>query len=128
MSDVATYTCNVCGGEASIRDSAEIYHGKSYGLALICNDYPKCDSFVGCHKDTGLPKGSLADAETRYWRKQAHAAFDPLWMNRGMSRAKAYEWMSKNLNLPPEACHVGMFNMMTCKALVLAIKAQELGL
>jgi hypothetical protein len=118
MSD---WLCPYCGSPATIRDSAEVYHGKSYGLALICTRYPECDSFVGCHKDSGLPKGTLANAELRDWRKRAHAAFDPLWREHHWNRKEAYAWMSRALAIPPDDCHIGMFNVAQCKELCMAI-------
>lgn len=112
--------CPYCGAATAIRDSACIY-GRSYGLALVCSNYPRCDSFVGCHRSTGLPKGTLANAELREARKQAHAAFDPLWREQHWNRREAYAWLSRTLSIQPKDCHIGMFNVEQCRAVVRAI-------
>ncbi|WP_278247013.1 zinc-finger-containing protein [Agathobaculum desmolans] len=67
--------CNYCGRKAELVDSKVIY-GTSYGMMYLCR---RCNAYVGCHKGTDRPLGRLADAELRYWKKAAHAVFDPLW-------------------------------------------------
>lgn len=47
-------------------------------------------------------------------RKRTHAAFDPLWKTRKMSRSQAYKWMAEVMNIPPEKAHIGMFNEKQC--------------
>ena len=120
-----SYTCRYCGKPATIRDSAEIYHGRSFGMALICTGYPACDSFVGCHKDTGLPKGSLANAETREWRKRAHAAFDPVWRGpqRKWDRGTAYCWLQNEMSLIPRECHIGLFDRQQCEQVIALVRS-----
>jgi len=49
-----------------------------------------CDAYVGVHKGTDKPKGRLANAELREYKKKAHSAFDPLWRFGGMMRRQAY--------------------------------------
>jgi hypothetical protein len=39
-----------------------------------------------------------------------------------MSRSKAYAWLSKKLQIPPEQCHIGMFNIEQCKATIKLVK------
>ena len=64
--------CRYCNGDVSIKDSSIIYQ-QSYGLIHICDS---CGAFVGCHKGTSNPLGTLANAELRELRKQAHSVFD----------------------------------------------------
>lgn len=116
--------CPYCGKPTEIRDSREIY-GRSYGLALICSGFPACDSYVGCHQDSGLPKGTLANAELRIARKQAHAAFDPLWRRPGDKRAhrqRAYAWLTAATGIPADDCHIGMMDVARCRLVIDAIK------
>ena len=47
-----------------------------------CTTYPDCRGSHGAHPD-GSPLGIPADAETREYRKLAHAAFDKLWNGGG---------------------------------------------
>lgn len=70
--------CPYCGRVAKYVDSSVIYYGHSYGMAYLCRP---CNAYVGVHSGTDRPKGSLANAELRGWRKATHARFDPLWQD-----------------------------------------------
>ena len=59
----------------------------------VCDRYPICNSYVAAHRSTLLPMGSLADAELRHKRIQAHRAFDRLWRSGLMSKKEAYQWI-----------------------------------
>lgn len=107
--------CPTCGKLAKFVNSQVIY-GKPYGMVWVCRDYPFCDSYVGAHKESGLPLGTLADANTRKARIDAHAAFDELW-KRGkiVSRTQAYKELAKYMGMPVKKCHIGSFKMIQCK-------------
>lgn len=121
-----TPPCPYCQAPTRISDSAIVY-GRSYGLVLICTAYPKCDAFVGCHKGSGMPKGTLANAPLREARKRAHAAFDPIWMGEGaeMRRRDAYAWLSYATGIPAEECHIGMMNESRCAMVVHACRGRH---
>lgn len=110
--------CPYCGAATRLADSAIIYNGTSYGLVWICERYPACDAFVGCHKGTETPMGRLANRELRYWKKRAHAEFDPLWKKGPMRRGDAYYWLSQKLDIPVDKTHIGMFDIDQCKETV----------
>ena len=75
------------------------------------------NAYVGVHTGTDRPKGSLANAELRGWRKAAHASFDPLWQDGPFKkRNAAYRWLSEQMKLPIEQTHIGMFTVEQCKA------------
>lgn len=116
--------CPYCGKQAEYVDSKIIYHGRSYGMIYICRP---CDAYVGVHDGTDVPKGSLANARVRYWRRLAHAAFDPLWQSGKFYRRRgaAYTWLSEKLGLPKEETHIGMFDVDNCKK-VIRIVEQEI--
>lgn len=79
-----------------------------------------------------MPLGRLADAELRDWKKRAHAVFDPLWKARaekrkreegdkyydGRSRGVGYKWLAGQLGIEVKECHIGMFDVETCKRVV----------
>ena len=46
---------------------------------------------------------------------EAHAAFDPIWKDGYMKRKEAYKWLSKQLDIPEQYTHIGMFGAETCK-------------
>lgn len=110
--------CPACKGRAELKDSAIIY-GRSYGLIWICEHFPTCNSYVGCHKGSSRPKGTLADGPTREWRKQAHAAFDALWM-RGLGgklgRGTAYAKLA--FHLGEKAVHIGESDGPRCRQII----------
>ncbi len=118
--------CPYCGAKAVWRDSSIVY-GKSYGPIWVCSNYPACDAYVGCHGGTRTPLGRMADAELRENKKQAHAAFDPLWKAGKMTRAEAYGWLAKELGIPRSECHIGMFDVEMCRRVVSAMMEREEG-
>ena len=114
--------CDYCGRRAEYVDSKIIY-GKSYGMVCLCRP---CDAYVGVHKGSDVPLGRLANAELRYWKKAAHAAFDPLWQYGRFKRHRnaAYRWLSDQMQLPVEKTHIGMFDIDQCKAAIQIIRSQ----
>ena len=106
--------CPYCGREAALVDSSEVY-SKSYGKIWLCHP---CSAWVGVHKGTDRPLGTLADDTTRHARKMAHRRFDPIWKSkkqgRGKARSKAYAWLAEELGITPAGCHIGLFDVETC--------------
>lgn len=119
-------TCPYCGSQAEFRDSRIIYgQGTNFGMVWICRQYPNCDAYVGVHKNTKRPLGRLANPELRRWKKAAHAAFDPMWRHKvlnGQDRREArnagYRWLAGQVGMALDDCHVGMFDVKTCKRVV----------
>jgi len=107
-------TCPYCGEKVEFTDSKVIY-GKSYGMIYLC---VPCDAYVGAHRDTNRPLGTLANKGLREWRKKAHAAFDPLWTENRMSRTCAYRHMRNCMKLSNRDAHIAMFDIEQCKLLI----------
>jgi hypothetical protein len=120
MAEPGGVQCPYCGELAVLKDSAEVYGGRSYGPIWDCRP---CDAYVGTHKNSPAhaPLGRLANAELRTWKIRAHAAFDPLWKTGGMGRSDAYALMAELLHIEPRAAHIGMFDVEQCQALVQAL-------
>jgi hypothetical protein len=112
--------CPYCAEEAVLTDSAEVY-SRSYGPIYLCRP---CQAWVGVHKGTTRPLGTLANAELREWRKRAHAAFDPLWKGRRMKRAVAYQRLAEIVGVPKQQAHIGMFTVEQCQKLINALAAK----
>ena len=106
--------CPYCGEPAQYRDS-EIIYGRSYGMIYICL---ACDAYVGVHKGTNQPLGTLANGRLRELRKQAHKEFDKLWRTGTFTRSQAYEWLAQTLKLPPNEAHIGRFDEEQCLELI----------
>lgn len=118
--------CPYCGKRAEFVDSAEVYHGRSYGMIYLCRP---CDAYVGCHGNGkgDSPKGRLANAELRRWKIAAHNAFDPLWKFgpfRG-HRNSAYAWLAEQMGLPKEKTHIGMFDVAECQQVIQICKNER---
>lgn len=64
----------------------------------------------------------MANHNLREMRKRTHAAFDPLWKSRRMTRSQAYKWMADVMNLPDEKAHIGMFDEKQCFELLKHIR------
>ena len=110
--------CPECGKESQQATGERIYphrqdlwHLKFY----LCED---CNAYVGCHRTTGEPLGSLATEDIRAARREAHAVFDPVWKQGVMQRHKAYSWLAKKLGIKVKDCHIGQFDVETCKRVV----------
>lgn len=119
--------CPYCNDKALFVNSSAVYQ-RDYGMIYLC---PRCDAYVGVHKKTNEPLGTLANAELRAWRKKAHAVFDPLWekkleikqrsgekCNKFEARNSGYKWLAQELGIDRKDCHIGMFDVETCQRVV----------
>jgi len=111
--------CPHCGEEAVLVDSIKVYR-KSYGNIWLCWNYPQCNSYVGVHKETNEPLGILGNANERFWRKEAHSAFDPLWMgDTDSTRSEAYRKV-KVIMRAQKDIHIGEADEAQCKKIIAA--------
>jgi zinc-finger-containing domain len=112
--------CPNCGDRVGLVSNKVIY-GREYGewpWAYRCNN-SKCDSYVGLHPFTNIPLGKLANPATREARKQAKAAFNPLWERGTMDRTVAYKWLAYQLGIENfEECHIGWFGVAMCERVI----------
>ncbi len=110
--------------------SAELYNGRNYGPMWLCRP---CAAWVGVHNNSPryLPLGRLANAELRAAKQAAHAVFDPLWQRKLIpdrrprqkgekkrARGDGYHWLADQLGIPFEQCHIGLFDVETCKRVI----------
>lgn len=119
-------TCDYCGNAAELVSGKVIYPHRPDLLRLKFWNCAPCKAYVGCHKKEGgngdgtNPLGRLANAELRAAKNQAHAAFDPLWRERGMKRGAAYGWLADKLGIHKSECHIGMMDVPMCRRVVAA--------
>lgn len=118
--------CPSCGKAAELlMNSAAVYGGRDFGPTWRCGP---CDTRVGCHPGTTRPLGNLAGARLRRARAAAHAVFDPLWhakvkravatpraIMQKIARTDAYSWLSRELKIIRDRCHIGMMDEADCK-------------
>lgn len=124
----SNFLCPYCGGEMILKDATFIYHSKkskNYGQVWVCENYPKCDSYVGCHKGTSIPKGRPANPRLRTLKKEAHKQFDPIWKSGLMSRKEAYKWLANMLDISLDECHIGMFDIKMCQKVIHLCRKQN---
>lgn len=115
-----TIRCPYCGGTAILRDASYVYGEKSKGGKLyVCSHYPACDSYVGVHPGTTIPKGTLANKALRLKRIKAHSIFDQIWRLGILSKSEAYHWMADKFGLDYRFAHIGCFNDYMCDQLIL---------
>ena len=112
--------CPYCGGPVARESNAVVYR-KEYGqwpFLYRCQD-AKCDSYVGLHPKTDIPLGTLANKETRDWRKKAKALLIPMWEEQGMEKTAVYQWLAEKMGIADwNHCHIGWFNIEQCKQVI----------
>lgn len=113
--------CPYCGAQAVLRPSAFVYGDQSRpGEHLyVCQRYPSCDSYVGAHKKSLLPMGTLANGNLRNKRIRTHQSFDRLWRYGIMEKWQAYRWMQAKFGLSSEQAHIAKFSEYMCDQLIL---------
>lgn len=106
--------CSYCGKEAKLVNGNEIYHNREDlfdRFFYFCQD---CNAYVGCHKITKNPLGTLANKELRDKRKFLHKTFDRIWQEGKISRTEAYNKLAKFLKISKSKCHIGKFGIRQC--------------
>ena len=115
----STVKCPYCGSSAKLVPASDIYGSETKEEWLyVCKNYPGCNSYVGVHKGTKEPKGTLADGALRNKRIWAHKLFDAIWQNGIMSRSAAYKWLCAKFSLRKEHGHIGCFSDYMCNSLM----------
>lgn len=119
-------TCPYCSAQAQLVGGDVIHahrpdeYKKKFWLCV------PCDAYVGTQPGTTIPLGRLANAELRYAKSAAHAAFDPLWrakmvhgkVSKGRAKGMAYIWLAQKLGLPTSQVNIGMFDVDQCMRVV----------
>ncbi len=113
--------CPYCGGTAVLRKASFVYGENAIEEHLyVCSHYPECNSYVGVHKGTLIPKGTLANGDLRNKRIRTHKVFSRLWTSGIMNKKQAYRWMQYKFGLSPEQAHIGRFSEYRCDELIRA--------
>jgi hypothetical protein len=71
-----------------------------------------CDAYVGTHKGTNKPFGTLANKKLREWRMKAHTMLSIVEGEIG--RKAAYKWLAGVVQKPLRKTHIGMFSVEEC--------------
>ena len=112
-------TCPYCGGVAVLREGTYVYGERSKVEKLyVCSNYPECDSYVGVHRGTIVPLGTMADGNLRNKRIRTHKLFDQIWKSNLMTRKEAYRWMEYVMGIPKNTGHIANFSDYRCDFLM----------
>lgn len=120
--------CPYCGGKATLVSASKVYpHSSKFqkDKMWVCEHYPKCDAYVGCHPGTEIPLGRLANEKLRKLKVEAHRQFDPIWKCGLMTRKEAYKWLADMLRIKEKDCHIGMFNPDMCNKVIQICRRQN---
>lgn len=108
--------CQYCNIRAKRVTGERVYPHRPdlYYLKFYC--CTQCNAYVGVHKKSGKPLGTLANNTLRDARRKAHVAFDPLWQDKksSMTRREAYTWLADTLGIAFKDCHIALFDLTTC--------------
>lgn len=103
------FTCPIHGLRVERRNGI-------FGRYVCCPLYPsECDIVLNRGSDD---RWRVTTQVERNARKRAHAAFDPLWQSRRMTRTQAYRRLAESLGIPIEQCHIGHFGEEMCDRVV----------
>lgn len=117
MTRFLTPLCPYCTGFSERVDGTAIYPHRPDLAHKVFYRCAPCDAYVGCHPNSTVPLGTLANAELRRWRARLHAVFDPVWQNAGFpgGRRLAYRRLARLMNLAPDDCHIALFDKDQCR-------------
>ena len=111
--------CPYCGAPMTLRPASFVYaRGEEGKKLLVCNNYPRCDTYVGTHSGTGQPLGIPANGDLRNLRIRTHRVFDRIWENGIMTRDQAYRWFADSFSLRLKDAHIGMCSEYQCRELI----------
>lgn len=114
--------CRYCGCKVILTDASVIHGHKNRGEIYFC---PNCNANVGVHKKTKQPMGTLANKVLSLERAETHRVFDSLWKAKRMTRANAYEWLAKKMDLPKHRTHIGYFEIEDCERVIRICREDE---
>ena len=73
----------------------EIYPHRPDLSSLKFYRCPICKNYVGTHRKSGKPFGSIPTPEVKVLRRKLHGIIDPLWKSREFKRKDLYKEISK---------------------------------
>lgn len=120
------HKCPYCGGRTSHTSNAKIYGEEKGYIGMIYYCRP-CKAYVGTHKNNPTQSlGRLANHSLREYKITAHYYFDQLWrkkmskdnVSKTQARKAAYKWLSEQLKIDIQYCHIGYFGEYECNLVV----------
>ena len=94
--------CPYCGRLAVLRPAEYVYGKRNLNpdnYLYVCSGYPFCDSYIGVHKKSMRPMGTLANGDLRHKRIEAHRALNKVVQTGIMTKHGVYIWLQNRLCL-----------------------------
>ena len=109
-----TLSCPYCGGKAILRPVSYLFgdhvnEGSSEHY-YVCNDYPACNTYIQCRKDTFAPNGTLADGWLRHRRNVAHRYIKIIVAHGLMTQSGIYYLIASRLGIKESQAHIRYSN------------------
>lgn len=109
--------CPYCGAGSDLKDAKVVFgENTNYGLVYVCRNFPECNTYVGAHANTHWPKGTLGNAELRFYRIEAHRVFDKL--TKRIPRSHAYKLLAQEMGLDSNTAHIGHLDIGQCQLVI----------
>lgn len=99
--------CPYCGRMAVLRPAKHVYGSQNLdpgNYLYVCSGYPSCDSYIGVHKKTMRPMGTLANGDLRHKRIEAHRALNQVVNSGIMTKKGIYIWLQNRFGLREKIC------------------------
>lgn len=94
-----------------------------YHNFYICD---KCKNFVGVHKGTNIPLGTIPTKEIKEYRKKIHSIIDPIFLkskNKHFTRKNIYKFLSEKLNKQYHTAELS--SIEDCKRVLSLLRSSE---
>ena len=114
-------TCPYCHSPALLRPASVVYGSRTSNpdaKLYVCARYPACDAYVGAHRSSLLPMGTLADKGLRRRRMAAHAAIRRVVDSGLMTKKQLYRCIQAEFGIPEEEAHIGKFSELRCQKVI----------
>lgn len=111
-------TCHLCQSPVRLVHNREIFNEEAgdWPYAYMCT---KCKAYVGLHRRTDVPLGTLATPKTHELRSHIKYLVNRLFRPAsGEPLSKMYADFSNLVNIPSHRCHVDFFDEETCKSVL----------
>ena len=117
--------CPYCGSKAKLVHFYDIYgkdatHPERYAWA--CARFPQCDSYVSTIKGSTKPAGTLADAQLRHERIEAHRVIKNV-VESGMDQHSVYRYLEDRMGLQRDQLHIASSGIYYCRLVQQILKS-----
>ena len=110
--------CPYCKKEAIWCDNSIIY-GRNIGVSHKIYYCKNCGASVGCHNNTRVPLGRMANAKLRQKRIDTHNVVDDYWRYGEYTRDEVYNKLKNYFGF---SVHIGNCNIKMCDTIINNIK------